>query len=263
MILAAGFGTRLKPFTNRFPKPLVPVCGIPLLLYTLAFLKKNRITEIVINLHHHGDKIKTLLGNGRRLGLRIRYSREPKILGTGGGIKKALSFLSKEFLVINGDVIVDWNLQKLIDTHCEKKPLATLVLYKHPQARRYGLVTSRNEKVLSILDWPKLKRGDLQGLFSGIHLLSRDRLCPFFKPFTKGKGFCIVRDVYMPALKQGKSLGAAQLKGFWRVQDCREDLLQTQRDLLKTRLSYRKILQDMVAVLQKKPLYGRIIASFE
>ena len=264
MILAAGFGTRLKPFTDKFPKTLVPVCGVPLLLYTLAFLKKNHITEIVINLHHHGDRIKKLLGNGRHLGLKIRYSQESKILGTGGGIRKAFPFLSKEFLVMNGDVIVDWSLKKLVnDAHRGKKSIATLVLYKHPQAKRYGLVTSQKGRVLSILDRPRSKRGVFQGLFSGIHLLSKNQISPFFEPFAKGEPFCIVRDVYLSALKQGMRLGAVEFHGFWRVQDRKGDVLQTQRDLLKTRLSYSFLLQKMVAVLRKKPLYDRIVTSFE
>ena len=92
MILAAGYGTRLLPLTREIPKALLPLCGRPLISYTLAFLKKWGFNEIIINLHHHPQSIKDELGDGSQFGLRIIYSYEPEILGTGGGIKKVEGF---------------------------------------------------------------------------------------------------------------------------------------------------------------------------
>jgi len=88
MILAAGLGTRLRPLTNMIPKPLLPIAGTPLIVWNLLLLKRHGFHDVVINLHHLGPMIEQALGNGSRYGLRIVYSREPVILGTGGGLKQ-------------------------------------------------------------------------------------------------------------------------------------------------------------------------------
>ena len=122
LILAAGFGTRLRPLTNHTPKALVPVNNIPIIIYILSFLKHHKIKDIVINLHHLGHKIPQFLGNGSGFGMKIRYSHEPQILGTGGGIKKASRFFKDDFLIVNGDVIVDFDLSAMIRQHKNNKP---------------------------------------------------------------------------------------------------------------------------------------------
>ncbi len=89
MVLAAGLGTRLRPLTDDRPKALVDVGGRPLITYNLALLRHFGITDVVVNLHHHGDKLRQTLGDGTSLGLRIAYSPEDPLLDTGGGIKHA------------------------------------------------------------------------------------------------------------------------------------------------------------------------------
>src|SRR2546426_11136495 len=88
MILAAGLGPRLRPLSNSVPKPLLPVAGRPLIVWNLLLLRRYGITEVIINLHHLGDLIEKELGDGSRFGMRLAYSRESVILGTGGGIKQ-------------------------------------------------------------------------------------------------------------------------------------------------------------------------------
>ena len=88
MILAAGLGTRLRPLTNTIPKPLLPIAGTPLIVWNLLLLKRHGFHDVVINLHHLGPMIEQGVGNGSRYGLRIIYSHEPVILGTGGGTQK-------------------------------------------------------------------------------------------------------------------------------------------------------------------------------
>src|SRR5262245_42821527 len=111
MILAAGFGTRLGALSDERPKPLLPVAAVPLIRYVVALLRGHGIHEIVINLHHRGDLIEADLGDGAALGVRIAYSREETILGTGGGIKRALPLLAPEgdtaepFFVVNGKIL--------------------------------------------------------------------------------------------------------------------------------------------------------------
>lgn len=109
MVLAAGRGERLRPLTDKTPKPLIEADGRPLIAWHLEKLARSGIEEVVINLAHLGDRIREALGNGDRFGLTIRYSQEPPgALETGGGILNSLPLLGADpFLLVNGDCWTD------------------------------------------------------------------------------------------------------------------------------------------------------------
>lgn len=139
MVLAAGFGNRLRPLTEHTPKPLVTVGGKPLIIHHLERLKQAGYSDVVINLGHLGSKISDMLGDGTDLGLSIQYSDEgPDPLETGGGLTKALPLLGKEpFLVVNGDVWCDLNFSS-IPKKMRMDDLAMLYLVPRPQWREKG-----------------------------------------------------------------------------------------------------------------------------
>lgn len=183
MILAAGRGERMRPLTDRVPKPLLEAGGFRLIEYHLAALAKERITEIVINLCWLGEHIREALGDGRRYGVAIRYSDEDGVIqGTGGGIHRALPLLGDEpFLVVNGDVWTDFAFARL------RRPegsLAHLVLVANPAHHPggdYGLegaarATDAAPKLtyagVSVLD-PRLFDGCTPGIFPLKPLLDR------------------------------------------------------------------------------------------
>jgi NDP-sugar pyrophosphorylase family protein len=141
MILAAGRGRRLAPLTDTVPKPLVPVGGRPLLEHLLDFLRAGGITDVVVNLHHLGQRIADHLGDGARFGVRVRYSWEDPILDTGGGIKRAEPLLQGEpFVVVNGDSLLELHLEEVVAFHRTRAALATMVVRPDPDAARWGLV---------------------------------------------------------------------------------------------------------------------------
>ena len=115
MVLAAGRGERMRPITDRIPKPLVPVADKPLIAYHLESLARAGVTDIVINLAYRGSQIRDALGDGSAHGVRIAYSDEgPDPIETGGGIFKALPLLGPEpFLVVNGDVWTDFDFARM------------------------------------------------------------------------------------------------------------------------------------------------------
>ena len=149
MILSAGYGKRLRPLTDRIPKPLVPVGGKPLIVHHLEKLAKAGFREIVINLGHLGSKIPEALGDGSSMGLDIAYSDEgPEPLETGGGITKALPLLGQEtFLVVNGDVWCDLDFTT-IPTQLPEKDDALLFLVPQPAWREKGDFSLQNDRVL-------------------------------------------------------------------------------------------------------------------
>lgn len=132
MILAAGRGERMRPLTERLPKPLLAAGGHRLIEYHLAALQKHGFHDVVINLSWFGERIQEALGDGQAHGLAIRYSEEgPEPLGTGGGLLAALPLLGSEpFLVINGDVWSDFTLATLKP---QQDSLAHLVLVENPE----------------------------------------------------------------------------------------------------------------------------------
>ena len=115
MILAAGRGERMRPLTDRIPKPLIPVGGKPLIVYHLEALARAGVHDVIINLAYRGAQIREALGDGSRHGVRIAYSDEgPEALETGGGIFKALPLLGwAPFLVVNGDIWTDFDMTRL------------------------------------------------------------------------------------------------------------------------------------------------------
>lgn len=177
MVLAAGEGTRLRPLTQWIPKVLLPIRGIPLIQYTLAWLKGYGISEVVINLHHAGDKIRAFLGDGSRFGVRIHYSSEKELLGTAGGVKKMEEFFDSTFLVVYGDILADFNLSAMTDFHGQKKALVTLALFKASNPWEVGIVeVNRQGKLLSFKEKPP--RGSESSNLSsgGIYVLEEEIL---------------------------------------------------------------------------------------
>jgi len=132
MILAAGRGERLQPLTASTPKALVEAGGKPLIGWHLERLAAGGLREVVINVSHLAESIVDALGDGARYGLSIAYSREPEPLETAGGIANALELLGPEpFLLVNGDVYCEFNLEKLFGKDL-KPSLAHLVLIPNP-----------------------------------------------------------------------------------------------------------------------------------
>ena len=129
MLLAAGRGERMRPLTDRVPKPLLPVAGKPLIVHHLEELAAAGFHQIVINHAWLGGQIEEALGDGSRWNLEIRYSAESEALETGGGIFKALPLLSDPFIAINGDIFVEADFASL---SLDKSDLAHLLLVDNP-----------------------------------------------------------------------------------------------------------------------------------
>jgi mannose-1-phosphate guanylyltransferase len=134
MILAAGEGRRLRPLTTVCPKALMPVVNRPVIDRIIQFLKSHGVGEIIVNAHHHYEKIVDHLKEGSRFDMKVEVRVEKEILGTGGGIKNTLDFWDKApFVVINGDILTDMDLGKAYESHLERGNLATMVLHDLPR----------------------------------------------------------------------------------------------------------------------------------
>jgi NDP-sugar pyrophosphorylase family protein len=229
MILAAGLGTRLRPLTNTIPKPLLPVGGTPLIVWNLLLLKRHGFRHVVINLHHLGPLIEQALGTGSKFGMRILYSYEPVILGTGGGIKQAEPHFSGEpVLILNGDTLVEMDLEALRDFHRARHAAATLVLREDAEAARWGLVEVGDEgQILRITgkglmdSVPATPR-----MFAGIHILHPRLL----RQVPQGEASSVI-DPYVRAIEQGESVLGYDLRGYWSDVGTAERYAQAEQDV--------------------------------
>lgn len=199
MILAAGRGERLRPLTDRRPKPLLPVAGRPLIEYTIGALVAAGFSEIIINIAWLGTMIEEGLGDGARFGAVIRYSNEGETaLETAGGIHHALPLLGDApFLVVNGDIATDFPFQKLRGLSIE---LAHLVLVPNPKHHQNGDFALRQGRV-TVADEPLLT-------FSGIGVY-RPELFQDCQP-----GRFPLGPILRQAISEGKVTGEAHA-GFW------------------------------------------------
>lgn len=171
MILAAGYGTRLKPLTFKRPKALMPVANIPMVDRTIAYLKQHGVTEIIVNAHHMHHQIISHFADAIPHGIPIHVAVEEHILGTGGGIKNVEGFWDSEpFVVINVDIITDINLTAAIHTHRKNHNLVTLVLHDYPQFNQVKV--DPQGKIRDFYD----TAGPGLLAFTGIHVLSKPAL---------------------------------------------------------------------------------------
>jgi NDP-sugar pyrophosphorylase family protein len=213
MILAAGLGTRLRPLTDRSPKPLLPVAGRPIIEYTLGWVAAAGVRQVMINLHHHGELIRQALGDGERFGVAIRYSEEPVILGTGGGLKRAERFFEDEpFLVVNADILTAFDPRVVISAHHAARPLATLVVRRDPDVARYGpLGIDEHGRVRRFLGRGRPSASRLEDvMFTGIHVIE-PRVLADIPPDT----FAPITDAYIAIVERGEPIHAVVTDAPW------------------------------------------------
>jgi NDP-sugar pyrophosphorylase family protein len=228
MILAAGFGTRLRPLTNVMPKPLLPVAGTPLIVWNLLLLRRYRFHDVMINLHYLGPMIQQALGDGSQFGLRLEYSPEPVILGTGGGIKQVEPFFNGEpFLVLNGDTLFELDLDTVIAFHREREAAATMVLRRDPEAARWGLVeVGPRDQVIRITGKGLSPYEPIEPrMFAGVQILHPRLL----RALPHGKESSII-DAYIRGLEDGERILGYDFEGYWSDVGTPERYAQVEHD---------------------------------
>lgn len=210
MILAAGFGTRLWPLTIGRTKPALPFLNRPLIAFTIDYLKRYGIDDVIINLHHEPESVRAQLGAGAQFGVRISYSVEaPEILGTSGALDRVRTQLEQgTFIVVNGKIITDIDLHAALKTHREHQALATLVLRPNTQRERFSEIQlAAAGRIEKFGGFPSTQRSALSTqhfplMFTGIHILEP----AIFEYIPRGVFSDSVRDVYPQALAEGKAV---------------------------------------------------------
>lgn len=215
LILAAGLGTRMGEVSAHRAKPALPMVGRPMIAYAAEAFARAGVREVAVNLHHRGEDVRAALGDGGAFGLRVRYSEERPILGTGGALARLRDFLGEtgeDFLVANGDTVWDAPLADLLAAHKRSGRVATLVTVHEPGLPGYGAIATEADRVARLLGAGDAALGPGEpGTFTGIQALS-----PRIFDFMPDKDvFSSTEDLYAPLLRAGERLGAYRHEGFW------------------------------------------------
>ncbi|WP_242340522.1 MULTISPECIES: nucleotidyltransferase family protein [unclassified Anaeromyxobacter] len=237
MVLCAGLGTRLRPLTARVAKPGVPVCGVPLVRWSLALLAGAGVRRAVVNVHHLPDGMAAAAGEAARaLGMALAVSREPVIAGTGGALREARAHLAgaDAIVLVNGDVLFDVDVAAALAEHRASGALATMVLLPMPAGARYASVeTDAGGAVRRIAGaFGPGGEGLAPWHFSGVHVLSPallDRVPA--APFERD----INRHVYPPLMASGAVRGRV-VAGYWNDLGTPARYLEATLDVLAGRV---------------------------
>jgi NDP-sugar pyrophosphorylase family protein len=239
MILAAGEGRRLRPITETLPKALVEVGGRPLIDYALETVVRSGITDVILNLHHHGDQIRTHVGDGKRFGVRVQYSHERTLLGSGGGIVHARPLLGEQrFVTLNADTIVEVDLRAVARFHESNRAAATLVLRKDPRMAEYGIIQiAPGGRVCRFLqhEGPGSDGVLEQFMYTGVQILEP----AVFRYMPASGAFSITEVTYPQMLRAGEPVYGYPFEGSWVTVGTHEELANARR-MLPARLDSRK-----------------------
>ncbi|HVC47114.1 MAG TPA: nucleotidyltransferase family protein [Terracidiphilus sp.] len=236
MVLAAGLGTRLRPLTDDRPKALVEIAGRTLLEIALRRLQKFSVREVVVNTHHHAEKIEEYLRARENFGMRIEISREEVLLDTGGGLKSAAAFFQAapdEPLVLhNVDVISTIDLTEMVRRHRERDALATLAVMERASSRLLlfdgaGELCGRQAGRDGTPELARPADKMRARAFCGIHVISPR----IFAELSEEGAFPIV-PAYLRLAAQGQRIAAFNAEpAYWRDVGKPSSVRQAERDL--------------------------------
>jgi len=192
LVLVGGLGTRLRSIVKDRPKPMSPVGGRPFLAYVLDLLAKHGIDDVVLCTGYLGQMVEEHFGDGREIGMRLRYSREPEPRGTAGAVRLAADLVSgDDFLMLNGDSLFAVDLRALLDDHRGSGALATLALRPMEDGGRFGAVDlAEDGSIRGFSEKDPSRRNVL--INGGVYAFSRELL----EKIPEGRAVSLEREIF-------------------------------------------------------------------
>lgn len=167
VVLAGGRGTRLRPFTTSFPKPLMPLADVPILEILLRQLKANGVTQITLLTGHLAYLIEGYFGNGSSLGVHVDYVHEAEALGTAGPLRQLAGRVSGDFLVMNGDLLTDVDFTALMAAHQASGAMVTVSTCRRDERVELGVLTyGEDDRIVGYDEKPTLHLDVSMGLYA-------------------------------------------------------------------------------------------------
>jgi mannose-1-phosphate guanylyltransferase len=227
VVLVGGEGTRLRPLTERIPKPMLPLLGRPILAHTFDQIAAAGASRAILACGYRPTAIEAFFGRSYR-GVQLEYRIEPEPLGTAGGIAYAARGTRRPLLVLNGDSIRDVDLRELIAFHNDRGALATILLSAVDDPARYGLVrVDADGRVRDFLEKPSPEQIDTNLINAGVYVLEPEVL----ELIPEGRAVSIEREIF-PILAARGVVYALPLPGYWLDVGTPESYLQAHLDLM-------------------------------
>ena len=201
VIMAGGKGTRIAQVNATVPKPMIPIEGKPILEYQIETLKNQGYTDIILIVGHMGNVIQEYFGDGAEFGVQISYIIEEQPLGTAGALYFLKDEIKDDFLLLNGDIIFDVNIQKFLEYHCKQGTVATILT--HPNSHPYDsgiIIADEKKRVINWLHKEDERLWYKNRVNAGLHMLSPR----IFDLFTEVKKCDLDRDILKPLIKDGE-----------------------------------------------------------
>jgi len=231
VIIAGGFGTRLRPLSCTRPKHLFPIGGRPLLDWTLERLAKGGVNEVVFAVNYRSEDFVKRYGESAH-GIRLYYSQETRPLGTGGCIKNAEKIIGHNapFFLLNGDILSKINYAKLFDAHLKNNATATMTLYRVADPSRYGVVEiAEKNRIKRFIEKPEPEKAPSNLINAGVYVLSPN----IFGYIPNERRVSIEREVF-PILAGDSKLFGYEYNGLWIDIGEPADYLRGNKLLLET-----------------------------
>ncbi len=213
VIMAGGFGTRLRPLTCNIPKPMAPVMNKPMMHHIVDLLRSHGIDDIIATLFYSPESISGYFGDGARFGVKMAYVKAESDYGTAGSVRNATKEMNQRILVISGDVLTDFDLSAAIRFHESKKAKATIVLTHVTNPLAFGVVITDDQgKITRFLEKPTWGEVFSDTINTGIYILEPDvlDLIPYREDYDFGK------DLFPLLLRQDEGLFGYISDGYWR-----------------------------------------------
>ena len=213
IIMAGGFGTRLRPLTVNIPKPMVPIGNIPIMEHVVNLLRLHGIADITSLLYFQSDKIQNYFRDGSAFGVRIDYVKPEEDYGTAGAVRYALDEVNEPVLIISGDLITDFNLTEAIEWHQQKQSQATILLTHIENPLAYGIVITQDDgRIDRFLEKPSWGEAFSDTINTGIYLL-QPQAVKLIPPRTN---FDFSQNLFPLMLAEKMGLYGKIMSGYWK-----------------------------------------------
>ncbi|MFH1429089.1 MAG: NDP-sugar synthase [Candidatus Margulisiibacteriota bacterium] len=236
VIIAGGFGTRMRPLTYTTPKPILPICNKPFLLHQIELLKKHGITEVILCLQYLSESIKQIIEQEeKKIGLKVHYTMEDEPLGTAGAIKNAEQYFDDDPLIVcNGDILTDLDITALLANHREKQAEVSIAVTEVEDPTAFGLIISDEDGYIQkFLEKPTLEEASSHGIDryfinAGTYVINPH----VFTEVPTGRAVSIERETFPGLLKNNYKLCAFQGDAYWLDLGTPAKYLQAHQDIL-------------------------------
>ncbi|MFH2040854.1 MAG: sugar phosphate nucleotidyltransferase [Chloroflexota bacterium] len=224
VVLAGGKGTRLAPYTQILPKPLMPIGDKPILALLLRQMQRVGIEEVILTVGHMADLLESYFGNGSKFGIRLTYSREIVPLGTAGPLS-LLSGLDETFMVTNGDVLTTLNFIDLIDWHKEHSAAATIAMHERKVHIDFGVIeTNGDHTIKGYIEKPSID----YSVSMGVYIFE-----PRVLPFIAYNQYLDFPDLVLKLIAAGETVVGFPFSGYWQDLGRPDDYTQATQEFYR------------------------------